>query len=661
MSAGLVEVHGVHKAYGTLEVLDGIDLVGPAGRGDRDPRPVGLGQVDPAARHQPPGEGRPRVRRGRTASSSATSGVRRHAAGAASEKDVLRAADPHRVRVPELQPVPAPDRAGERRRGAGLGAGPAARARSRPRRACCSSASGCPTRPTPTRASCPAGSSSASRSPGRSRSSPRSLLFDEPTSALDPELVGEVLDVIKDLAATRHDAVVVTHEIGFAREVADTVVFMDGGRIVEQGPPAPGARQPAARRAPARSSTRSSDPQPSSHRTPRTAMTTRTPPRSRTERVLPVTTSFDAAAERTGLVPLLALAACAGPARRTRMSLQAACPRRPPPASTINTTPTRTASTPPSRPRTRSRCCPRRSRSRASLKVADDADVAPPLGFLADDEKTPIGNETDIAQLVADALGLKLELEVKAWADWPLAAAVRRRRRRDLERHRHRGAQGALRLLVLPQRPARLADRARRATTHGRSRSRRTSPASRSRVGSGTNQEKILLAWNEENIDDGPRADQERLAGVLRELLATCCSRVQSGRIDAYVGPNASLAYSAATRARPVQGRRHAQRRLARDRADRRRHPQGLRPGAGRDRRAQPRVRGRHLRRRSSSAGACRTRPSRSPRRTRRVCPRRADPPDRGGSRTSASRWPAGWTGDARPATVLHPRPGGAR
>jgi polar amino acid transport system ATP-binding protein len=67
---------------------------------------------------------------------------------------------------------------------------------------------------------------------------PRLVLFDEPTSALDPELVGEVLSVIKDLAATGTTLVVVTHEIGFAREVADLVVFMDGGRIVEAGPPA---------------------------------------------------------------------------------------------------------------------------------------------------------------------------------------------------------------------------------------------------------------------------------------------------------------------------------------------------------------------------------------------------------------------------------------
>ncbi|MFI7358981.1 amino acid ABC transporter ATP-binding protein [Streptomyces avidinii] len=66
---------------------------------------------------------------------------------------------------------------------------------------------------------------------------PGVILFDEPTSALDPELVGEVLSVIKDLATGGTTLVIVTHEVGFAREVADEVVFLDGGRIVEQGPP----------------------------------------------------------------------------------------------------------------------------------------------------------------------------------------------------------------------------------------------------------------------------------------------------------------------------------------------------------------------------------------------------------------------------------------
>jgi polar amino acid transport system ATP-binding protein len=66
---------------------------------------------------------------------------------------------------------------------------------------------------------------------------PRLMLFDEPTSALDPELVGEVLDVMRRLAEAGMTMVVVTHEMGFAREVGDQLVFMDGGVVVEHGPP----------------------------------------------------------------------------------------------------------------------------------------------------------------------------------------------------------------------------------------------------------------------------------------------------------------------------------------------------------------------------------------------------------------------------------------
>ncbi|WP_040795558.1 amino acid ABC transporter ATP-binding protein [Nocardia higoensis] len=66
---------------------------------------------------------------------------------------------------------------------------------------------------------------------------PKLMLFDEPTSALDPELVGEVLTVMRELADSGMTMVVVTHEMGFAREVADQLVFMDGGVVVESGPP----------------------------------------------------------------------------------------------------------------------------------------------------------------------------------------------------------------------------------------------------------------------------------------------------------------------------------------------------------------------------------------------------------------------------------------
>ena len=67
---------------------------------------------------------------------------------------------------------------------------------------------------------------------------PQVMLFDEPTSALDPEMVGEVLDLIKELANGGMTMVIVTHEMGFAREVADRILFMDGGVIAEQAPPA---------------------------------------------------------------------------------------------------------------------------------------------------------------------------------------------------------------------------------------------------------------------------------------------------------------------------------------------------------------------------------------------------------------------------------------
>jgi ABC-type polar amino acid transport system ATPase subunit len=66
---------------------------------------------------------------------------------------------------------------------------------------------------------------------------PAVMLFDEPTSALDPELVGEVLEVMRDLAREGRTMLVATHEMGFAREVANRVIFLDGGRILEEGPP----------------------------------------------------------------------------------------------------------------------------------------------------------------------------------------------------------------------------------------------------------------------------------------------------------------------------------------------------------------------------------------------------------------------------------------
>ena len=74
------------------------------------------------------------------------------------------------------------------------------------------------------------------------------MLFDEPTSALDPELVGEVLQVMQDLAASGMTMVVVTHEMGFAREVGDQLIFIDGGVICESGDPVKVLDDPQAER-----------------------------------------------------------------------------------------------------------------------------------------------------------------------------------------------------------------------------------------------------------------------------------------------------------------------------------------------------------------------------------------------------------------------------
>ena len=74
---------------------------------------------------------------------------------------------------------------------------------------------------------------------------PKLMLFDEATSALDPELIGEVLKVMRELAEEGRTMLIVTHEIQFAAEVSDRVIFMDGGQIVEEGPPAKIFKQPA--------------------------------------------------------------------------------------------------------------------------------------------------------------------------------------------------------------------------------------------------------------------------------------------------------------------------------------------------------------------------------------------------------------------------------
>ncbi|MDM7831670.1 amino acid ABC transporter ATP-binding protein [Cellulomonas edaphi] len=239
---GLVEVHGVHKSYGTLEVLSGVDLVvrpgevtvviGPSGSGKSTLLRV-INHLE-------------KVDRGFVAIDGDLIGYARKGdtLRELKEKDILRQRTrigfvfqsfnlfPHLTALENV--VEAPVSAQGRPRSevepearallerVGLGD----KADARPRQL----SGGQQQRVAIARAL-------ATR--------PKVLLFDEPTSALDPELVGEVLDVIKDLARGGTTMIVVTHEIGFARELADTVVFIDAGRIVEQGPPAQVLDHPA--------------------------------------------------------------------------------------------------------------------------------------------------------------------------------------------------------------------------------------------------------------------------------------------------------------------------------------------------------------------------------------------------------------------------------
>ena len=100
-----------------------------------------------------------------------------------------------------------------------------------------SSACASPSRRTSTRCSSPAASSSAWPSRARCASRPKIMLFDEPTSALDPEMIKEVLEVMIELAGQGMTMICVTHEMGFAKAVANRVIFMDQGQIVEESPP----------------------------------------------------------------------------------------------------------------------------------------------------------------------------------------------------------------------------------------------------------------------------------------------------------------------------------------------------------------------------------------------------------------------------------------
>ncbi len=198
---------------------------------------------------------------------------------------------------------------------------------------------------------------------------PRVILFDEPTSALDPELVGEVLDVIKKLARSGTTLVVVTHEIGFAREVADRVVFMVDGRIVEQG---------------------SSD-EVLNH-----------PQHPRTRQFL----SEGAAVMNRALMTLVLSAFVMS----AHAALDLRANEQPLP---VTRDPQAIAKIPPGY----------RFVEPGTLTVAISALNSPPLALLASDNRTRIGSDPDIARLLAGSLGLKLRLVPTAWEDWPLGIA----------------------------------------------------------------------------------------------------------------------------------------------------------------------------------------------------------------------------------------------
>ncbi|MEZ0446933.1 amino acid ABC transporter ATP-binding protein [Cellulomonas sp. ICMP 17802] len=235
MAAGLVEVRGVHKAYGTLEVLDGVDLTVQPGEVTVILGPSGSGKSTllRAINHLE------KVDRGSISVDGDLIGYRRRSDGALQElkeKDVLVQRTrigfvfqnfnlfPHLTALENV--VEAPVSAQKRPRGE-----VEAEARELLARVGLSDKADAYPRQL-------SGGQQQRVAIARALAvKPAVVLFDEPTSALDPELVGEVLDVIRDLAATGTTLIVVTHEIGFAREVATSVVFIDGGQILEQGTP----------------------------------------------------------------------------------------------------------------------------------------------------------------------------------------------------------------------------------------------------------------------------------------------------------------------------------------------------------------------------------------------------------------------------------------
>ena len=231
----MVRAVDVHKSFGRLEVLKGIDLtvdrgevlclIGPSGSG----KSTFLRCINHLEK----------IDGGELSVDGELVGYRRR------RRQALRAPGPRGVRqtgrdrhgLPALQPLPPHER--PRQRDLGTRAGEEGVGRRRPGSGPtgCSSGWGWPTRSTDYPNQLSGGQQQRVAIARALAMEPKLMLFDEPTSALDPELVGDVLDVMRGLAEDGMTMIVVTHEMGFAREVGDTVVFMDGGVVVESGQP----------------------------------------------------------------------------------------------------------------------------------------------------------------------------------------------------------------------------------------------------------------------------------------------------------------------------------------------------------------------------------------------------------------------------------------
>ncbi len=234
-AAPALVVTELHKSFGALEVLKGVSLsahngdviamIGSSGSGKSTLlRCINLLETPDAGEVHVGGE---LIRMVKT----------RHG-GQARRRQAGRP-DPHPARhgVPELQSLVAHDRARERDRGPGPRPQAAQGGSHRARRGACSPRSASPTSATHYPAHLSGGQQQRAAIARALAMEPQVMLFDEPTSALDPELVGEVLKVMRDLAEEGRTMLIVTHEIGFAREVSSRTVFLHQGRIEEEGPP----------------------------------------------------------------------------------------------------------------------------------------------------------------------------------------------------------------------------------------------------------------------------------------------------------------------------------------------------------------------------------------------------------------------------------------